>query len=353
MKYNNNRIKFDKESGFASLLIAMVLILVLSLMTVGFAFLMNKAQRSALDKQLSSQAYYAAESGVNDATKAIAAGYNAAKTVCGTSGVVGGQSGASYLNDNKVGTSTEAEYTCLLIDMLPKSLEYGSINTDSNEVITLRGSDPTGADQTIKTIKFSWQDAQGSTSFPTTPGTYPTSANWGTNTGMLRASITQILPGLGDAAHTFVTGYFSAYPLRTATPTAPSSPITDTQLFGAGAALNGGCHTSNTPRYCSITITGLNATNYLLRLNSIYRNSQVTITAYGGTGSVSTSNQLNLKESQAMIDSTGKAQDVLRRIQVRVPLKNTYDYPTYAAEAAGGICKQISVAPNEGDRTCN
>src|SRR5882724_3022558 len=59
------------EAGFAALIIGIILVLILGLLTIGFAQLVRHEQSSALDKQLSSQAYYAAESGVNDAYHAI------------------------------------------------------------------------------------------------------------------------------------------------------------------------------------------------------------------------------------------------------------------------------------------
>jgi hypothetical protein len=51
---------------------------------------------------------------------------------------------------------------------------------------------------------------------------------------------------------------------------------------------------------------------------------------------------LNLKGAQTLVDSTGKAQDVLRRIQVRIPTNNGYDIPdgTHA-----DICKQYDLEP--------
>jgi hypothetical protein len=70
------------------------------------------------------------------------------------------------------------------------------------------------------------------------------------------------------------------------------------------------------------------------------------VTAYDNTGSAqpTSANQLNISGAQTLIDSTGKAQDVLRRIQVRVSTHDSYDIPSGTA-AAGSICKQISVAP--------
>src|SRR4051794_12557602 len=54
------------EDGFASIVIALVMITVLALITVSFAQLARREQQSALSKQLASQANYAVESGIND-----------------------------------------------------------------------------------------------------------------------------------------------------------------------------------------------------------------------------------------------------------------------------------------------
>ncbi|MBP7834832.1 hypothetical protein KA025_01965 [Candidatus Saccharibacteria bacterium] len=53
------------QSGATAIMFAMFFIIVISLLTIGFATLVRKDQRAALDKTLSSQAEYAAESGVN------------------------------------------------------------------------------------------------------------------------------------------------------------------------------------------------------------------------------------------------------------------------------------------------
>jgi hypothetical protein len=66
---------------------------------------------------------------------------------------------------------------------------------------------------------------------------------------------------------------------------------------------------------CTATITGLaGQKSFSLRLNSMYQPSDITVEAYhGGT-------QLGISGAQAIVDVTGKANDVLRRIQVRVPV---------------------------------
>ena len=59
-----------------------------------------------------------------------------------------------------------------------------------------------------------------------------------------------------------------------------------------------------------------------------------------------TNKSLNFQGAQVMIDSTGKAQDVLRRIKVR---KSLTDYtasnaiPLGALDSSAAICKQFTV----------
>jgi hypothetical protein len=70
--------------------------------------------------------------------------------------------------------------------------------------------------------------------------------------------------------------------------------------------------------------------------------SSVTISATDG----GSNNPLLLVGSQALIDATGKAQDVLKRVQVRTPLTPSSgipSYPDYALETTDSICKRFQV----------
>ena len=52
-------------------LLTMILMIVVGLIVLGFAQISRRNQRQALDRQLSTQAFYAAETGVNDAANLI------------------------------------------------------------------------------------------------------------------------------------------------------------------------------------------------------------------------------------------------------------------------------------------
>ena len=344
------------EDGFAALVIAIVLVLVLSLITVGFAELMRHEERSALDKQLSSQAYYAAETGVNDATKAINNGYLGAKTDClpGEGLDANYAANAAGLTDptsnlvapDATHNPTGASYPCLLINPAPPTLYYNPISANSSRTAEFTAVDPDdGSVAAVSSIKISWQDSGSNTSFLTDSqgcsGNFKPSSNW-PHIGVLRAQLIPLSAATGyqrdDLANSAFTAFLCPSKSSTDNTAAYTASIGPTK---AGLLLNGDCDTSHKPAHCNVTINNLpaNQSTFFINLRSIYSPTAVTISAYTNNGS----KQLNLKGAQTLIDSTGKAQDVLRRIQVRVPTNNAYDIPdgTHA-----DICKQYDLTPD-------
>src|SRR5487761_1298959 len=366
------------QQGFASIVVALVLILVLSLMTVGFAELMQREQRNSLDKQLSNQAYYAAETGLNDAVKAINAGFNQEKSSCQPYNSSATGAGIQYLKDNNIedssgsGNATGASYTCLLIDEAPYLLRYSTIDGYAGGSSTVTEISGVVADGTtpsiIGSLMISWSNSSGVSTFvPSSFGSgsgmsfgrgdsgYPDT--WPATTGVLRASLTPLISG-GINRQYLDSNTYSAflYPnssgssspncnLASAPTALPASCPTssfasnlnsqsDTNL-NAGVIADGNCNTANTPYACNVVITNLSQANYLLDLRSIYSDSQVAISAFDSNG-----NQLRIRNAQISLDSTGKAQDVLRRIQARVPYSNGYVHPDYSLESVDSICKQ-------------
>jgi Tfp pilus assembly protein PilX len=353
-----NRVKMN-ENGFAAIVIAIVLVIVLSLITVGFAALMRSEQRSALDRQLSNAAYYAAESGVNDAAAAVEAGFSAVKNKCSPFTVTdinalpaSSQNAATqYLTNANVDSGSNTSYTCLLINPNPSTLEYSSVAVGKATTAVMTGADSTGATATINKLVFSWQDSSGKTFAPGGWSTnyYPPLGGW-TNgdaiTGILRVALTPM--GAMDRNSLTMNTYTAfLYPQPGSYRPIDSAPSSD---YGssigpqnAGVTVGGSCNTSNQPRYCEVAVTGLNQTTYLLHLSSIYRPTQVTVTPFNCSGGTCT--QIYIKGAQTLIDSTGKAQDVLKRIQVRMPLSNSFDYPEFDISTVGNVCKQLSTYP--------
>ena len=337
------------QRGFASIIIAITLVIVTSLIVVGFARLARNEQTQVTDRHLSNQAYYAAETGINDATKAINSGFKTKKTTCGPlqlSDPSYYDPGATNLRNNNldatpVGTpNARVQWTCLLIDPAPSNLEYSPVSTESPKLFRFSGVLPDGVTPTtIHKITFAWQDADPSNqSFASVSGisntAFPPLSSW-VYSGILRVSITPL-------------NVLSRNSLRDSTYTAYLYPSTfasstvdyDTDPAVNGSILNGGCSTANIPRFCSasINLPALPAgTNYLVSMRSIYSKTNVSVVINGGAALVF--------GAQAKIDSTGRSQDVLKRLQVRVPTKNEYYYPGFGVEAAGDICKSLGVRP--------
>ena len=90
---------------------------------------------------------------------------------------------------------------------------------------------------------------------------------------------------------------------------------------------------------CVITVTGMSRTKYYARVSTIYRETSLSVVAKGNSG------DLSLIGAQVLVDATGRAQDVLRRVQVRVPLVGDSLHPDYGIQTTDSMCKQFTTFP--------
>lgn len=336
------------QQGFVSIIVTMILIVLVTMITLGFAFLARQNQRQSLNRQLSTQAFYAAESGVNDAAADLGALGNV--TDCNTLG---------NTSDATLNAGTETKYTCVLIDQSPTSLAYDSISKDSSTIVHIQTPQP------VNTLRISWQDAGSGNQFANSGGKFylpqtkvmngtpvagvnAQTATFPNHTGMLR---TTIIPEsavrsadnlLNGAQNIFMypDGHASAGNAGSVAFRAAGNEMSE-GLFVAGQC-NTGNNSSNPlaadfPRFCNADITNINSNNFYLRLKAVYKPVAVTVQAYDGA-----TNLLEMTGAQAVVDSTGKSKDVLRRIQVRLPLAPTYYFPEFAIESANTICKRLT-----------
>jgi Tfp pilus assembly protein PilX len=335
------------QSGLVSITVALSFIIIMSLITTSFALLSRREQRQSLDRQLSTQAFYAAESGVNDAIQAVKAG----TTNVDDCGAV--NTNAAF----KPNLGQNLSYTCVLVNESPTAIEE-TVSTDDSKVVRVQSSSNIGK------LRISWQDANGAQTFTAPSNTthylpqqtfnqdQPTS--YANNTGIVRAMIIPVSGALSRNSLINNTQTLFLYPLVSASVGQVGSYTTvfPTAQTSQGAFLDGQCNIGNIntpspglPQYCNGEVKGLSAfgtKTFYVRLTGIYQSSKVTIQAFADDGSTTA---LPLLNGQVVIDSTGKASDVLRRIQVRVPIQNTYYTPEYALESADDICKLLGVSP--------
>lgn len=319
----------NRQAGVVSIMVTMIMMIVISLLVLGFAELSRNEQRSTLDQQLSAQAYYAAESGVNDAREAmntmVTAGQPVqSKTVCGNQG--------GYTLNGVVDATHNVSYTCVLIDTTPSTLVYNVGYTSTVMPILSSG----GA---FGKLTLTWKLPAGTTS-GSAAGCYTNAASLGqfpvaSGTGQWSCDYPVVRVDLFDAkGPTFARANWNA---NTATmffvPFNSSSIGNNAALADRGASVPAQCNATT----CTANITGLGGTAYYMRVTTLYRtDSQLAISAVGGT---------TFTGAEATIDSTGKAQDVLRRMLVAVDLTgaNAHKIPSGALIVEDSVCKRFGV----------
>lgn len=320
----------------ASMIVTMITMVVISLIVLGFATVSRREQRETLDHQLSAQAFYAAESGVEDARKVIQTALSNGKALVNKDDCLTNNPGGSY----PTGISTvldgfnEVSYTCLKVDAAPQNAKYDGVG-DDYIVVPIKTSLP------ITSLDITWQPDTPPTGTPavcpaTTSGVFSPQDQWACGYGILRTDIVPTAGSLTTATlqSGMLTGFF--------VPTKVGASGQVSYQAGAGkpniVAANCGtaAYTS-----CTASVTNLGGnTDFTLRISSLYRTSNMTITAYQG------STPLTIDGAQAIIDATGKAQDVLRRIQVRMPINAATrgTAPAYAMQSNASICKRFQVS---------
>lgn len=323
------------QKGFVSIVVTMIIMIVLSLIVIGFAKLVRRDQRQALDKQLNTQAFYAAETGVNDATKvikdALATDPSGASLVEKTDCAPGG----AYATSNIVDSDTNLSYSCLLVDPSPRSLEYSNVDTTNSTVVPVSLK----SGQTIDELTIGWQAKDGNTNFncPGNAPGYPAlhsagAGGWTCGTGILRVDLTPFNGAQSRSSLSSSNMTRFLYPLPAGL---------NSVAYGANTqpdTVEVKCDASASPRYCVMTFDNVNSQVAYLRLKSIYVASSVSITCTTVSGAT-----CEMVGTQAHIDSTGKANDVLRRIQVRLPLRTTGILPENAISTTDSICKRYVV----------
>lgn len=301
------------QSGITSVMFALVFSAVLTMIAIGFAFVVRNDQRQTLDRYLSYQAQYAAESGVNQAINNI-------RTAQATLGAVPSGdtcqaydfSGDGSVKATCVTWSTEADY------IYKESL--GSEPFISKLLV----------DPDLSTITITWQkkDKPNYGSFGTILPDIDSS-----NVPILRFSIMARVGATYDST-TFKQLYI--------VPSVGGGSISLTSVGASdGSIVAADCTLDGT---CSMTFS--NAVIYqpdsVLSLSAIGEVADwVKIEAYqGGT-------RRKLKEAQITIDSNAIAQDVTKRVQARIPFMADTWNPGFVA-AANEICKDIKIDGTNG-----
>ena len=330
------------QNGIASIIIVVVIILILTLVVLAMSRNANREQRQALDRQLSSAAFYAAESGINDTINYVRGNLTTApkeKTQCDVSG----DNRFQDFPDGKLSDDADGliQYSCVLYDLDPKTIQVTV--DDSSTIIPIQNSQGSG----VSSLTLEWEQEDSPIDFTGCPDGANTTipGSWFSNcdAGMLRI---EIIDPNKLSRQDLVDNNFTAFVF----PTRPGS-TNNSIIFPNGKDANqgvfgyGNCDPNASGAKCSIRIDsiGLNDDSRLfIRVRSLYKPSNLIIS---GQNNVVGRDSVEFLNAQVMIDSTGKANDVLRRLQVRVPVTPKYDIPSFAIQTTDDLCKLIDIYP--------
>lgn len=336
----------ENQSGFASVVIALVLIVVLALLTVAFAQLARREQQNALNKQLSNQAYYAAESGINDAYKTV---QNWSKTntfpsplpdkdTCLGTGV---NSTISLGTSNVIDATTGVSYSCVLLDLNPPNISFNSVNSDSDRTANF------GTTGAINSLTIYWGSADNqNTPRPANNTDFLTLAQWtaGKYPPVLEVQFTAI----NSATFTrqdLKNNTFSLFLYPSSGGGSVNFTPGNIPIVAAGDCT---VPASGNSYPCKVTINQINGSansKYLIHIVNHYDQANISIAnATAGNGGNGAKSNFT---GRAIIDVTGKARNVLKRLQVSVPLEASAEMPP-GALTGQSICKRLVIEPGAG-----
>lgn len=369
------------ERGVVSILSVIFFIILMSVLTVSFMRMVTDEQTQVINDDLSKGALAAAQSGVEDAKRALLyCRSNPAAAPCATitnntcQGFFAGGNFSTELGLNvlpgdgsvQVGDpSNNQRYTCVTIDS--DTADYRAIMSEEKvELIPLRGVTPNVVDG----IRFSWRGvddapmalptenrlSQINTGTPGSPNQLPRKQEWKDPSGdaylaVPRLQILDFDQGVAlDTQNDNSAGMFIV-PLADGS----SSSITDVALPGANNGINptgltnkrqtATCGTGVVDGYrCRVTVSFAGAIpanhQYYLAVKSVYGSADFKVELLSGNTVV------NLDDVQPEVDSTGVAGNAYKRVISRVAYEVDGFLTTNVIESGAGVCKDFFVTRN-------
>ena len=366
------------QRGATALLVVIFATLILSVITVSFIGLMVREQIRSGDDELSQSAYDAALAGVEDAKRVIAtcrAGGPASGAACAaiasgdcdtiaSSGVIGSFAGSEVLLQSRSGDGDELNQAYSCVKISTNTSDYrGESQAMQSTMVPLRATAP------IKTARIEWQIGEES-GVPLGWGStapYPGGVNhldlqnsldWNMPALM---RIQMITPGSSAKADELdrkaQSGTVFVHPdgrLGGSTPNrlpqsalhryAPGSDDTTWDYTKTSSDFTS-CDDSRLTYQCAVEIEFDNeipadSRVAFLRLSPIYKSTSFRVTLMDASD-----NAVLFNDAQPTVDSTGRANDVFRRIEARLSISGgeSVSYPEFAIDVTNGLCKGFYV----------
>lgn len=378
-------------SGAVSMISIVIFTTIITIVVLAYAQTIGFQQRQAIQHDFSTRAYYAAESGVQDAIRAIRAGVPeavAGQDTCKTA------SGNFLGGNGRVGdVSLNLGYTCQFVNPTPQNITEQAGVYSLNKLIRLQPDDfsvDTGNYDYRLTIRWSrpTEGVTGPLARRSSSRQFLQNPDWyGTTAGGEQARIHSVLRvGFTDLPRT---GTFGRSDIRQQA--AFLNPTHHTLQDGSGTMTitagsevaaqnmvnNAVCYDPDETKLAthgdyadflckrSFHLEGYNLSQRLLflKVGALYEPSDFDLSlrrcplSASATNDTGCSGPLSIANVQARIDVTGRAGDTYRRIQQTV---NLYDNSVRSTVSIGlavgeGICKNftIGVSANSYNSGCN
>ena len=391
------RIQQHRQRGAVSLFVVIFAALLMTVVTVGFIQLMLKDQQQATSSDLSQSAYDSAQAGVEDAKRLLvldqacrsgvaASGVNCAtiasaltpapgqsETSCDTlakAGLVVETNDEAIIQQSTTDNSAKLDqaYTCVKIGVNTDTYK-GQLDINQSSLIPVTGVSDFDS---VEVSWFSKDDISTTTinpaiGFPTSSGDVslpPIGSEWQFNyPSLLRTQLMQTgtnfkLTDFDDQADSKSNANtLFLYPSETGVANkdfaidARRSPINAPQQVKCNASFTDGEYACSVTLRLPAPIDGNVAQrNAYLRLSALYNGAHYSLKLKNGTEYV------KFDRVQPEVDSTGRANDMFRRVKARVELKGDFTAPEATIDLGGNLCKNFMITDAEdgysGTTTC-
>ncbi|MEO8691521.1 MAG: hypothetical protein ABI397_01930 [Candidatus Saccharimonas sp.] len=367
------------EQGATALIIVIFSILLLTTVTVGFMRLVVNDQARSTNDELSRGAYDSAMAGVEDGKRVLEAcrldsSSDACKAIsdqkCTTiseAGLVTPSADGDVLlkTENGADGGYDQAYTCVIVS--PDTQDYkGSLENDSSRIIPLDTTGATGSSFNSLTILWfkrgTLLNGTSATARPASSESFPTVAGWLPASNpptvvppVIRAELMTYKKGGFDASNfdqsaakgaNAGTNTLFLYPSTNGVTSSTFLKDGRTRMGATSLIVRSQCDDSDATYFCHTTLTlpqsltpvsDLTGYTASLRLTSIYGGTDFAVKLPTGT---------EFAGVQPIIDSTGRAADIFRRVEARVERVNPNEndlYPRSTVDLTNNFCKAFSV----------
>lgn len=345
----HKHIYSSKQSGAVSMITVLFVTMIFTVLVLGFVRLMISEQRQATDDDLSSRAYFAAESGVEDAKAALAEYMMSGGSFSPTQQATAESCdtfGQEFLIDEP---GLETEVTCQTIEPNLSDVLADSVPAWHSFLIPLR------TQENYSRLQLEWHRPENDGTTFNLRGSelsLPVPDDWlvaqhpaALKMTLIRASSTGNFDEDAIIEDTRIVHMLPS-----------SSGVNSFDTSASNFGLGGGdslprvaCQPSGSIEVdsysCEANFTNLSSNNfdYYVMLTPLYRSASIRLSLYNSAGDA-----VDISNAQAEVDVTARAGDVFRRVRARVLLTD----PSLAlipdlAVGANEVCKNYVLRANQ------